>query len=169
MTRGVLCQHLKYFVIKFYYSLLTCEVANVEDAIHPRTPDPIDQLPNTTYRCFMTPAVSVSRMIPQVGYPVLTIGDDGSTSQTRFLAMGADQDGGEKTTWTIPTKVVWEGEEDGEGLVVMLEGGTEGGGEGGEKLKGKIQELQAAEKWYKVRDEASICLLHGVKSSTMLP
>ena len=55
-------------------------------------------------------------VLSQVGYPVLTLAGDGSTSQTRFLAMAREEgaaataaaEGGGKTTWSIPAKVVWE-------------------------------------------------------------
>ncbi|CAN0321806.1 unnamed protein product [Pylaiella littoralis] len=96
----------------------------------------------------------------KVGYPVLTLAEDGSTSQARFLAM-ADAatvekggGGGGGTVWPIPARVVWEGAADEEELVVMLEGGGGGGGGGGReddrKLMDKVQELQAAGKWFKV-------------------
>ncbi|CAN0168983.1 unnamed protein product, partial [Laminaria digitata] len=81
----------------------------------------------------------------QVGYPVLTLAGDGSTSQTRFLAMAGGEE--DETIWTIPAKVVWEG---GGELVVMLEGGEGGGGVGDQKLKEKLQELEATGKWFKV-------------------
>ncbi|CAN0229581.1 unnamed protein product [Ectocarpus sp. 6 AP-2014] len=95
----------------------------------------------------------------KVGYPVLTLAEDGSTSQARFLAMAEDpatataasakgDDGGQGTVWRIPARVVWEGAGEGEELVVMLEG--ESGAEGGRKLKEKVQELQAAGKWFKI-------------------
>lgn len=99
-----------------------------------------------------------------MGYPVLTLAGDGSTSQTRFLAMageenaaaaaggGGEGDGKDETIWTIPAKVVWEG---GGELVVMLEGQGDGegggGGVGDRKLQEKLQELQGAGKWFKVR------------------
>lgn len=90
---------------------------------------------------------------------MLTLAGDGSTSQTRFLAMTGGEDaaaataagGKDETVWTIPAKVVWEG---GGELVVMLEGGGDGeggGGVGDRKLQEKLQELQAAGKWFKVR------------------
>lgn len=101
--------------------------------------------------------ISLIFFLFQVGYPVLTLAGDGSTSQTRFLAMAGEEDaaaaaggggGGEaKTIWTIPAKVVWEG---GGELVVMLEG--QGGGVGDRKLQEKLQELQAAGKWFKARE-----------------
>lgn len=73
---------------------------------------------------------------------MLTLADDGSTSQTRFLAMTSERKGGD-TTWTIPASVTWEG---GGELKVIL------GGEGGDqKLMKKVQELQTEGKWFKVR------------------
>lgn len=93
-----------------------------------------------------------------MGYPVLTLAEDGSTSQARFLAMTEEPttaaastkgDGGQSTVWPIPARVVWEGAGEGEELVVMLEG--ESGAEGGRKLREKVQELQAAGKWFKVK------------------
>lgn len=98
-----------------------------------------------------------------MGYPVLTFAEDGSTSQARFLAMAettttADNAGGQKdegdTVWPIPARVVWEDAGDGEELVVMLDttAGVDGGGSGdGRKLMEKVQELQTAGKWFKVR------------------
>lgn len=99
----------------------------------------------------------------QVGYPVLTLHDDGSTSQARFLAMAADADadasptGGQEggTVWPIPARVVWEDAGEDDELVVMLNGGAGGGGGGDDgdddrRLTEKMQELQAAGKWFKV-------------------
>ncbi|CAM9429069.1 unnamed protein product [Ascophyllum nodosum] len=88
----------------------------------------------------------------KVGYPVLTLANDGSTSQTRFLAMAAeDIEGGDAgdTTWTIPAAVAWEG---GGELKVMLGGGGTAGEEddGDRKLMEKVQELEKAGKWFKV-------------------
>lgn len=96
----------------------------------------------------------------QVGYPVLTLHDDGSTSQARFLAMAADADadadgngsreGG--TVWPIPARVVWEDAGEEEELVVMLNGAAGGGGDDDDRrLTEKMQGLQAAGKWFKVR------------------
>lgn len=85
-----------------------------------------------------------------MGYPVLTLHDDGSTSQARFLAMAANgdgADGADATVWPIPARVVWEGAGEGDELVVMLNGG--GGGDD-RRLKEKLQELRAAGKWFKV-------------------
>lgn len=89
---------------------------------------------------------------------MLTLGEDGSTSQTRFLALAAAQGAGvdrADTTWTIPAKVVYEG--DGE-LALMLTGET--GGEGGRKLMKKVQELQGEGKWFKVRRAMNPVKLH---------
>lgn len=91
-----------------------------------------------------------------MGYPVLTLAEDGSTSQSRFLAMLAEKtttttttegDKGGDTSWSIPVKVVWEG---GWELVVMLEGGGRRG-DGDRQLMKKVQQLQAAGLWFKVR------------------
>ena len=84
---------------------------------------------------------------------MLTLANDGSTSQTRFLAMAAeDIEGGDAgdTTWTIPAAVAWEG---GGELKVMLGGGGTAGEEddGDRKLMEKVQELEKAGKWFKVR------------------
>lgn len=87
---------------------------------------------------------------------MLTLHDDGSTSQARFLAMADDSDadatprGGQEgaTVWPIPARVVWEDAGEGEELVAMLNGG--GGGDDDRRLTGKMQELQAAGKWFKV-------------------
>lgn len=105
----------------------------------------------------------------KVGYPVLTLTEDGGTSQGRFLSLAStlqDASGGagsdamtadepdlsgsnSSTKWTIPTRVVWEGAEDGkEELVVML--AESGDGEGDRQLKAKLQDLAAAGKWFKV-------------------
>ena len=96
----------------------------------------------------------------QVGYPVLTLHDDGSTSQARFLAMAADAGAdagstggqGEGTVWPIPARVVWEDAAEGEELVVMLNvaAGGGGGGDDDRRLTEKMQQLQAAGKWFKV-------------------
>lgn len=82
---------------------------------------------------------------------MLTLAEDGSTSQMRFLALTAVGGEGKSlepeetaTKWTIPVKVVWDNAE----LVVMLAEG--GDGEGDRKLKEKLQELTTAGKWFKV-------------------
>lgn len=95
----------------------------------------------------------------QVGYPVLTLTEDGSTSQARFLALAASGQAaatstkGQGTSWNIPVKVVWEG--DGE-MSVMLTGEADGG-EGGRKLKEAAQSLQSQGKWFKVRSLGPCC------------
>eukprot|EP00903_Cladosiphon_okamuranus_P013627 g12691.t1 len=93
----------------------------------------------------------------KVGYPVLTLHDDGSTSQARFLAMAADADadarGGEEggTVWPIPARVVWEGAGKDEELVVMLNAAAGGGGgDDDRRLTEKMEELHSAGKWFKV-------------------
>lgn len=114
--------------------------------------------------------------IRQVGYPVLTLTEDGGTSQGRFLSLAStlqDASGGagsdamtadepdlsgsnSSTKWTIPTRVVWEGAEDGkEELVVML--AESGDGEGDRQLKAKLQDLAAAGKWFKVSRLLNLC------------
>eukprot|EP00752_Nemacystus_decipiens_P015740 g14052.t1 len=95
----------------------------------------------------------------KVGYPVLTLHEDGSTSQARFLAMAGDADAGTTehqeggTVWPIPARVVWEDAGEEEELVVMLNGAAGGGGGGGDddrRLTEKMQQLQTAGKWFKV-------------------
>lgn len=76
---------------------------------------------------------------------MLTLADDGSTSQTRFLAMASESKG--DTTWTIPASLAWEG---GGELKVML-GGEGKDSDGDQELMQKVQELQAEGKWFKVR------------------
>lgn len=98
-----------------------------------------------------------------MGYPVVTLTEDGSTSQMRFLSLATEEresevDSSSSTTWTIPVKVVWEGCDAGDELVVMLS--ADGGGDGDKELKGKLEELTAAGKWFKV------CAVHGVASKT---
>lgn len=97
---------------------------------------------------------------------MLTLAEDGSTSQARFLAMAAKEEGGEgegDTVWPIPARVIWEGAGDEEGLVVMLEGGG-GAGDDDRELMEKIQELQAAGKWFKVR--ARVCARQHARTHT---
>lgn len=100
-------------------------------------------------------------LVSQVGYPVLTLHDDGGTSQTRFLAMAADEADttgtGGGTLWPIPARVVWEGAGEEEELVVMLNGGTGGGGgDDDRRLTEKMQELQAAGRWFKVIQQCGL-------------
>lgn len=65
----------------------------------------------------------------------------------------ADTTGGQEggTVWPIPARVVWEGAGEEEELVVMLKGGAGGGDSDGRRLTEKMQELQAAGKWFKVQ------------------
>lgn len=94
-----------------------------------------------------------------MGYPVLTLDQDGKPSQARFLALGGGSTpqphaGHEDIKWNIPIKVVWDGDGGGDGdgdaeMSVLLTG-EEGGGEGGRKLMEAVQRLQAQGKWYKV-------------------
>ena len=81
----------------------------------------------------------------KVGFPILTIGADGSIEMTRFLAAGRDSSK-EATLWPIPVTAIVEGSDKVEGPWVI--NGPKG--DDSAPLSAKIAEWTASGKWFKL-------------------